>query len=80
MTVQNSDNSASVATPSVTLTGTVDTSNGGFDLYGLNATLNSQTKSGLGYYPIDGQRVLAIELDGQQMTLMMLEQIQQLQQ
>jgi hypothetical protein len=34
----------------------------------------------MGYYPIDGQRVLAIELDGQQMTLMMLEQIQQLQQ
>ena len=80
MTVQNSDNSASVATPSVTLTGTVDTTNGGFNLYGLNASLNSQTKSGLGYYPIDGQRVLAIELDGQQMTLMMLEQIQQLQQ
>jgi hypothetical protein len=80
MTVQNSDNSASVATPSVTLTGTVDPTNGGFNLYGLNASLNSQTKSGLGYYPIDGQRVLAIELDGQQMTLMMLEQIQQLQQ
>jgi hypothetical protein len=80
MSVQNSDNSASVVTPSVTLTGTVDTSSGLFQLYGLNATMGSQTQSGFGYYPIDGQRILAIELDGQQTGLMMLEQIQQLQQ
>jgi hypothetical protein len=80
MSVQNSNNTASVVTPSVTLTGTADTSSGEFALYGLNATMGSQQKSGFGYYPIDGQRILAIELDGQQMSLMMLEQIQQLQQ
>jgi len=80
MSVQNADNSASIVTPGVTLTGTVDTSTGQFALYGLNATLNSQTLSSFGYYPIDAQRILAIELDGQQMSLVMMEQIQQLQQ
>jgi hypothetical protein len=47
-------------------------------LTGLDAT-NSQTQLGVGYYPIDANRVLAIQLDNQnrQMSLVMLEAVQQ---
>jgi len=41
----------------------------------LNAQ-SVQATSGFGYYPIDNRRVLAIEIDGQQMGLMMLEETQ----
>jgi hypothetical protein len=77
MSVQNSNNSASAVTPGLTLTGSELNSSGQLNLNGLSATLNPQTQSSFGYFPIDGQRVLALELDGQQTGLMMLEQVQQ---
>ena len=73
--LQNADNSASALTPGVSLSGSEDNSNGLLTLYGLNAS-DAQAQSGFGYYPIDGTRVIAIEVDGQQMGLMMLEQKQ----
>jgi hypothetical protein len=57
----------------VTLGGTEDPTVGVLHLSGLNA-LNSQTQNGYGYYPIDGHRVLAIEVDGKQLGLLLLEQ------
>jgi len=57
----------------VTLSGSADSSNGVLRLSGLNA-LNPQTQNGFGYYPIDAQRVLAIEVDGKQLGLLLLEQ------
>jgi hypothetical protein len=57
----------------VTLGGTEDPTVGLLHLSGLNA-LNSQTQNGYGYYPIDGHRVLAIEVDGKQLGLLLLEQ------
>ncbi len=73
--VQNSDNTASIVTPGIPLSGSETSSNGQFSLTGLNAQ-NPQTPSSFGYYPIDGRRVIAIELDNQQMGLMMLEGLQ----
>jgi hypothetical protein len=35
------------------------------------------TTDGFGYYPIDDHRVLAIEVDGQQLGMMMMEEVQQ---
>lgn len=77
MSVQNSDNSASAVTPGITLSGSESNSTGQLNLNGLSATLNPQAQSSFGYFIIDNQRVLAIELDGQQTGLMMLEQVQQ---
>lgn len=65
-------NSVSVVTPGVSLSGSEDSLNGLLSLTGLNAQ-SVQATSGFGYYPIDNRRVLAIEIDGQQMGLMMLE-------
>ena len=79
--LQNATNSASVVTPGVPLSGSENSSNGVLTLTGLNAE-SSQAPSGFGYYPIDDRRVIAIELDGQQMGLnpqmglMMLEGLQ----
>jgi hypothetical protein len=48
-----------------------DTTQGKFNVSGLNVA--SQTMSdGFGYYPIDDQRVLAIEVDGQQLGMLMV--------
>jgi hypothetical protein len=76
MSVQNSTNSASAVSPGITLSGSEVNSSGQLNLYGLSATLNPQAQSSFGYFIIDSQRVLAIELDGQQTGLMMLEQVQ----
>jgi hypothetical protein len=69
------DYSSQIAAPvsAVTLSGSEDSSNGVLRLSGLNA-LNPQTQNGFGYYPIDAQRVLAIEVDGKQLGLLLLEQ------
>jgi hypothetical protein len=53
------------------LTGSEDPTTGVLRLSGLNA-LNSQTQDGFGYYPIDAHRVLAIEVDGKQLGLLLL--------
>jgi hypothetical protein len=79
--LQNANNSASVVTPGVPLSGSESSSTGVLTLTGLNAQ-SAQAPSGFGYYPIDDRRVIAIELDGQQngfnpqMGLMMLEGLQ----
>jgi hypothetical protein len=77
--LQNSSNSASVVTAGIPLTGTETSSTGLLSLTGLYAgdlPGPPQTSSGFGYYPIDGRRVIAIEIDSQQMGLMMLEGLQ----
>jgi hypothetical protein len=55
----------------VTLNATVDSSNGVITIDGLDPINN--TTDGFGYYPIDGSRVLAIEVDGQQLGLLQIE-------
>lgn len=57
------------------LTGT-ENSSGLFQLTGLNS-LSFSMSSVYGYYPIDSNRVMAIELDGNAMSLVMLENTHQ---
>ena len=76
--VQDANNVTSGVTSDAPLTGTEDSSTGLIQLQGLIAVAGQnapdpQANSGFGYYPIDGTRVIAIELDAQQMGLMMLE-------
>ena len=76
--LQNATNSASAVTAGISLTGSEDSSTGLLTLLGLYAgdlPGPPQTDSSYGYYPIDSGRVIAIEVDGQQMGLMMLEGI-----
>jgi hypothetical protein len=70
--VQNTANTASIVTPNVALAGSEDSSRGLITLTGLYAG-DPTAQSSFGYYPIDGRRVIAIEIDGQQMGLMILE-------
>jgi hypothetical protein len=69
------DYSSQIAAPlsAVTVGGSEDSSNGVLHLSGLNAQ-TPQAQSGFGYYPIDTQRVLAVEVDGKQLGLLLLEQ------
>jgi hypothetical protein len=76
MSVQNSTNSASAVSPGLALSGSETSSSGQLNLNGLSSTLSPQAQSSFGYFPIDSQRVLALELDSQQTGLMMLEQVQ----
>jgi hypothetical protein len=76
--VQNADNSASGVASGVLLSGSESSSTGQLTLYGLVAQTgqvapNPQAASSFGYWVIDDQRVIAIELDGQQSGVMMLE-------
>jgi hypothetical protein len=57
--------------PGLALSGSQNTSNGELALKGLNG--DTTTGSTWGYYPIDGSRTLAIEVDGQQLGLLWLE-------
>jgi hypothetical protein len=77
--VQNAQNTASIPTPAVPLGGTEDTTHGTFNVSGLNVASQSMNDS-FGYYPIDDQRVLAIEVDGQQLGMLVMEEVQQAQQ
>jgi hypothetical protein len=54
------------------LTGLEDTSNGLLNLTGLNSVAFTQPGA-FGYYGIDGNRLLAIEVDGNGLGLLMLE-------
>jgi hypothetical protein len=77
--LQNATNSASAVTAGIPLTGSENSSTGLLSLVGLyggDIPNPPQTNSGFGYYPIDGERVIAIEIDAQQMGLMMLEGVQ----
>ena len=72
-----SSNPSSIVTSGVPLAGSENSSSGLLSLTGLNAqNPEGSTPSAFGYYPIDNRRVIAIELDSQQMGLMMLEQTQ----
>lgn len=53
-----------------------ENSSGVFQLTGLNS-LSFSMSSNYAYYPIDGKRVMAIELDGNAMSLLMFENTQQ---
>jgi hypothetical protein len=57
--------------PTVALTGSQNTASGELHLTGLSG--DTTTGSGWGYYPIDAARTLAIEIDGQQFGLLLLE-------
>jgi hypothetical protein len=62
----------------VSLTGTEDMTSGLFHLNGLNS-LSFTGPSGFGIYPVDGNRVLAIEVDDGATGILMLESTSQLQ-
>jgi hypothetical protein len=81
--IQTQQNATSAVTQGASLSGTENSSSGLFQFYGLAVTSNNgsyapdpQQQSGFGYWPIDANRVIALELDGQQMGLIMLEAIQ----
>lgn len=57
--------------PEVALAGSQDTASGKLQFTGLSG--DTTTGSGWGYYPIDDSRTLAIEVDGQQLGLLLLE-------
>jgi len=57
--------------PAVTLAGNQNTDSGTLQLTGLRR--DTTTISGWGYYPIDASRTLAIEVDGQQLGILLLE-------
>jgi hypothetical protein len=76
-TQQNGDGSFT-PTGNVALSGSEDSVVGTFTLYGLNAG-SFQAKSGYGYYPIDSNRVIAVQIDGVatgQQGVLMLEAVQ----
>ena len=76
-TMQNPDDSFT-ATPNVALSGGEGGDQGLLRLFGLNAGA-FQTESAFGYYPIDGNRVIAIQVNGLQtgqQGVMMLEAVQ----
>jgi hypothetical protein len=64
--------------PNTPLTGLENNSTGLLNLTGLNSLGFSQP-SAFGYYPIDGNRVLAIEVDHNGLGLLMLESTSQAQ-
>jgi hypothetical protein len=76
--VQDANNATSGVTSDAPLTGSEDSSTGLLQLQGLIAVAGQnapdpQANAGFGYYPVDATRVIAIEVDAQQMGLMMLE-------
>jgi hypothetical protein len=76
-TLQNAYGSF-VPTPNVALSGTENSATGVLVLNGLNAA-SFQSASTYGYYPIDAQRLIAIEVDAHktgQQGLLLLEAIQ----
>jgi hypothetical protein len=68
------DYTAQGTTPAadVSLTGTENNSTGVLSLAGLNA-VSFSTAYSYGYFPIDSRRVLALEVDGQQLGILLLE-------
>lgn len=62
---------------SVILSGTTNTSEGLFSITGLNAISPTPATPEFGYFPIDNARVLAIEVDNNQLGLFLIESISQ---
>ena len=76
-TLQN-PNANFTPTSAVALSGSEDSGRGLFTLNGLNAS-GFQGQGGYGYYPIDANRVIAVQVDGHQtgqQGLLMLEAVQ----
>jgi hypothetical protein len=73
-TAQNTGASGTATTPNQPLTGTETNSNAMLALTGLDSTALTTSRS-YSYFPIDSKRVLAIEIDGQQLGLLILETI-----
>jgi hypothetical protein len=76
-TQQNGDGTFT-PTANVALSGSENSVSGTFTLFGLNAG-SFQGQSGYGYYPIDNNRVIAVQIDGMatgQQSLLMLEAVQ----
>jgi hypothetical protein len=76
-TMQNADASFT-ATPNVALSGGEDSDQGLLRLFGLNAAA-FEAESNFGYYPIDANRVIAIQVNGRQtgqQGVMVLEAVQ----
>jgi hypothetical protein len=70
MTDYNNDGSPQ---PATALSGSQDLTNGTLQLTGLSG--DTTTQSAWGFYPIDSSRTLAIEVDGQQLSLLFLEAV-----
>jgi hypothetical protein len=66
-------NAMGTLTPNAALTGSIDSTNGQIAINGLD--VNNTTPDSYGYYPIDGARTLAIELDGNQLGIVFLETV-----
>ena len=64
--------------PNTPLNGLENNSNGLMTLCGLNS-LDFTHSGGFGYYPIDANRVLAVDLDQQSTGFLILERTSQLQ-
>lgn len=64
-------NASGDLTANAQLTGTTDTDEGIFHINGLNVTDNEG--DGYGYYPIDGTRVFAVEVDNKQLGVFLIE-------
>jgi hypothetical protein len=62
---------------SVTLSGTTDTSTGLFSISGLNAVTPTPATPEFGYYQLDNSRVIAIEVDNNQLGLFLIEAVTQ---
>jgi hypothetical protein len=66
-------NASGTLTPDVPLTGTIDATSGQIAINGLD--INNTAPDSYGFYPIDGARTLAIELDGNQLGIVFLETV-----
>lgn len=62
--------------PTVALSGSLNTAKGTLQFTGLNAP-DYSVSTGWGYYPIDANRLIAIEVDGQALGLLTLEGVSQ---
>jgi hypothetical protein len=66
-------NASGTLTPSATLTGTIDATNGQFAINGLD--INNTSPDSYGFYTVDGGRTLLIEFDGNQLGIALLETV-----
>jgi hypothetical protein len=66
-------NAFGTLTDNVTLTGSIDSSTGLIAINGLD--VNNTSPDSYGYYPIDDDRTVAIELDGNQLGIVFLEMV-----
>jgi hypothetical protein len=62
--------------PAVALSGTQDAAQGTLQLKGLNAT-DFTLVSTYGYYPVSGNRLWALEVDNQGVSLLLMEGVAQ---